>query len=198
MDIKEQKSTLKALLHLSEVYSRFGNIPHFSVMGWLVMGAVIAVVEWFWFSLGGGLLSGSLIFALILIVHWELTRLTRSSVLQEISRLLARYPARLQYEYQSLLRDIGAGTPVLPVAISGFHDRVLIQIWGCKLRDWAYEEYALLGHGCTQNSHDAVVQSNEAHADAANPLLENTHHKVVAFRKPGSVQQEDEDKETDR
>ncbi len=45
MDIKEQKSTLKALLHLSEVYSRFGNIPHFSVVGWLVMGAVIAVVE---------------------------------------------------------------------------------------------------------------------------------------------------------
>ena len=38
MDIKEQKSTLKALLHLSEVYSRFGNIPHFSVVGWLVMG----------------------------------------------------------------------------------------------------------------------------------------------------------------
>ncbi|WP_176445893.1 hypothetical protein [Serratia sp. ME47] len=35
MDIKEQKSTLKALLHLSEVYSRFGNIPHFSVVGWL-------------------------------------------------------------------------------------------------------------------------------------------------------------------
>jgi hypothetical protein len=194
MDIKERKSVLRALMHLSDVYSRFGNIPHFSVVGWLVMGAIIAVVEWFWFSNGGELLSGMLLFTLILIVHWELSRITRPSVVQEISRLLTRYPARQQYEYQSLLRDLEIGTPELPAAISSFHDRVLIQSWGRKLRVWAYEEYSLLGN--TQAAMDFSEQPDEAHAETAKTLLENTHHTVVAFRKPAPDQQEN--KETDR
>ena len=194
MDIKERKSMLRALMHLSEVYSRFGNIPHFSVVGWLVMGGIIAVVEWFWYSKGGGLLSGMLIIALIFIVHWELTRLTRPSVVQEISRLLTRYPARQQYEYPSLLRDLEIGTPELPAAISSFHDRVLIQSWGRKLRVWAYEEYSLLGN--TQAAMDFSGQPDEAHAETAKTLLENTHHTVVAFRKSAPDQQEN--KETDR
>jgi hypothetical protein len=165
MDINERKSMLRALMHLSEVYSRFGNIPHFSVAGCLVMGAISAMVEWFWFSNGGELLSGMLLLTLIFIVHWELTRLTRSSVLQEISRLLARYPARLQYEYQSLLRDIDAWTPKLPSAISGYHDSVLIQRWGSKLRVWAYEEYSL--QGSTQAAMDFSEQPGAVHAETA-------------------------------
>ncbi|HBH6890274.1 hypothetical protein QO199_25335 [Serratia bockelmannii] len=185
MDIKEKKDILKTLMRLSFIYSRYGNIPRFGAVGLVMMLLIIAVVEWFWFSYGGHPFVGVLIFFLILTVHCVVSAITRPSVVEEIQRLLVRYPAVQQAEYYSLLHDIDIG---LPAAFSRNVDRVLVHSWGEKLFTWVKNENYLLGQATGKGKFG--MQANEAHAETSQTLLENTHRMVVAFRKPVSGQRE--------